>query len=321
MAPFVRPRSIVRDVWGDADTVLFIFAGSAAEFALSRAVDWLFFTGALPGDPVGRLFSTARFAQEIVFDSEEHAERTLSRVRSIHEAVERERGQQIPAWAHRDVLYMLIDYSERAYALLRRPLAPAEQRELYDMFRRVGIALAIPELPATYDEWRTDRQRHLERDLARSAYTEQLYAQYRRHLGAWRYRVLRWVQTGLVPATVGELLGVTRSRWFGWVIRAYRAGGRVGLRPVVHRVFIPAAYRRDVKTLDYRGTGLGDREMASPSHPSHRVGDPAARRRAVNGAGTRDVRSIAEGAVAAHEEVLRIRPAIPVTPPEADAAG
>jgi hypothetical protein len=41
----------------------------------------------------------------------------------------------------------------------------------------------------------------------------------------------------------------------------------------------------------------------------------------VNGAGTRDVRSIAEGAVAAHEEVLRIRPAIPVTPPEADAAG
>ena len=126
MAPFVQPRSIVRDVWSDADTILLIFAGSAAEFALSRAVDWLFYTGALPGDPVGRLFSTARFAQEIVFVSEEHAERTLARVRSIHEAVERERGGQIPAWAHRDVLYMLIDYSERAYALLRRPLAPAE---------------------------------------------------------------------------------------------------------------------------------------------------------------------------------------------------
>jgi len=272
MAPFVAPHSIVRRIWGDADAMLLVFAGSAAEFALSRAVDWLFFTGALPRDPVGRLFSTARFAQEIVFESEERAHHALARVRSIHEAVERERGRQIPAWAHRDVLYMLIDYSERAHALLRRPLAPAEQRELYGVFRRVGAALAIPELPSTYDEWRTDRQRHLERDLARSACTEQLYAQYQRHLGAWRYRLLRWVQAGLVPATVGELLGVTRSRWFARAMRAYRACARLGLRPVVHRVLMPAAYREDVKKLDRPGTGVSDREATDPLHPSH---DPA----------------------------------------------
>ncbi|MEJ7663471.1 MAG: hypothetical protein WKG07_29945 [Hymenobacter sp.] len=38
--------------------VLFIFAGAAAEFALNKAVDWLYFTGRLPADPLGRLFST-----------------------------------------------------------------------------------------------------------------------------------------------------------------------------------------------------------------------------------------------------------------------
>ncbi|MDQ3244245.1 MAG: DUF2236 domain-containing protein, partial [Gemmatimonadota bacterium] len=43
--------------------VLLVFAGSAAEFALNRAVDWLFFTGELPRDPIGRLFSTAAYSQ------------------------------------------------------------------------------------------------------------------------------------------------------------------------------------------------------------------------------------------------------------------
>ena len=62
MPPFVPRESIVRVIWGDADTILFAFAGSAAEFALNRAADWLFVTGDLPRDPFGRLFSTARFA-------------------------------------------------------------------------------------------------------------------------------------------------------------------------------------------------------------------------------------------------------------------
>src|SRR5688572_31548030 len=41
------------------------------------------------------------------------ARRSLDRIRAAHGAVERERGQSIPAWAHRDVVYMLIDDSER----------------------------------------------------------------------------------------------------------------------------------------------------------------------------------------------------------------
>ena len=49
---FVHPSSIVRKIWGSGDTILFIFAGAAAEFALNKAVDWLYFTGRLPSDPV-----------------------------------------------------------------------------------------------------------------------------------------------------------------------------------------------------------------------------------------------------------------------------
>src|SRR5919108_2344237 len=89
---FVDPGSIVRRIWGDPDLVLLIFAGSAAEFALNRAVDWLFFTGKIPRDPIGRLFSTVSYAQEIVFVDEEKARRTLNRINAIHDSVERQRG-------------------------------------------------------------------------------------------------------------------------------------------------------------------------------------------------------------------------------------
>ena len=76
------------------------------------------------------------------------------------------------------------------------------------MFRRVGEGLAIPELPETYDDWREDRRVHLERDLARSDLTEELYERYRRHLGWWRYETLLRVQGILVPDHVRRLLGL-----------------------------------------------------------------------------------------------------------------
>ena len=93
MTDFVRRGSIVRRIWGDGDMVLLVFAGSAAEFALNRAVDWLFFTGKLPNDPIGRLFPTAGYAQHIVFADQAAASATLGRIRAVHQAVERQRGQ------------------------------------------------------------------------------------------------------------------------------------------------------------------------------------------------------------------------------------
>jgi hypothetical protein len=253
MRPFAAHGSIVRSIWGDADTILFAFAGSAAEFALNRAVDWLFYTGKLPGDPMGRLFSTARFAKEIVFADEDIANRTLGRIRAAHKAVERSRGGNIPDWAHRDVLYMLIDYSERAYALLHRALTDPEREELYDVFRRVGDGLAIPDLPGSYDAWREDRKLHMERDLTNSDLTAELYRRYRSHLGWWRYEALLRVQSILVPDHVRGLLGLDRCRWMRHSLGAYRAAARIGLRPLIYRLVMPTAVLPQVRSLDQIG--------------------------------------------------------------------
>ena len=124
---FVERGSIVRRIWGKSDTVLFIFAGAAAEFALNKAVDWLYFTGRLPSDPLGRLFSTVRYAGRIVFSPKEAAQQTIHTMRLIHEGVEKSRGAVIPDWAYRDVLFMLIYYSIAAFELLERRLTDAEK--------------------------------------------------------------------------------------------------------------------------------------------------------------------------------------------------
>ena len=250
MPDFVRQDSIVRRIWGDGDMILLVFAGSAAEFALNRAVDWLFFTGRIPDDPIGRLFSTAGHAKRIVFADDATAARTLDGIRAAHEAVERQRGDTIPDWAHRDVLYMLIDYSERAHDLLLRPLADAERAELYDVFRRVGTGLGIPELPASYDEWRVDRERHLRRDLANGEGTRALYARYREHLGPWRYRLLLRIQGVLAPAHVRGLLGLGAAAWLRPLLRLYPLLIRAGLRPLVQRLLMPAQYLPAVRALD-----------------------------------------------------------------------
>jgi uncharacterized protein (DUF2236 family) len=250
MCDFVSRGSIVRSIWGSSDLILLIFAGSAAEFALNRAVDWLFFTGQIPRDPVGRLFSTVRYAQEIVFVDEATARRTLDQIHSIHKSVERARGARMPDWAFRDVLYMLIDYSERAHTLLHRPLNDAERREVFDVFRRVGLGLQIPELPESYAEWRDDRRRHLERDLEYTEYTRRLYEKYREHLGGWRYEILRMTQAQLAPERVRSLLGLARPPLLFEAFRAYGLFTRLKLQELVHRLLLPSGHMEEVRRFN-----------------------------------------------------------------------
>lgn len=251
MTDFVDRGSIVRQIWGNGDIVLLVFAGAAAEFALNRAVDWLFFTGKLPADPVGRLFATARYSQDIVFADEFTASRTLERINTIHRAVESQRRQSIPDWAHRDVLYMLIDYSERAYALLARPLSADERNELYDVFYRVGIGLEIPDLAGSYAEWRVDRDVHLRRDLCRSELTDALYAEYRNHLGPWRYQLLRRLQALLAPQHVRSLLALSSAEWLRPIVRLYPLLVRAGLRSAIQRLLMPPRYLAAVRGIDH----------------------------------------------------------------------
>jgi hypothetical protein len=144
---FVDEKSIVRQIWKNTDTVLLIFAGSSAEFALNKAIDWLYFTGKIPTNPLERLFSTVEYAQNIVFSENELALATIDKITQIHQSVEKSREQTIPDWAYRDVLYMLIDYSIRSFELIERKLEPNEKEEILDVFLRLGLRMGLKNLP------------------------------------------------------------------------------------------------------------------------------------------------------------------------------
>ena len=249
---FVPSGSIIRRIWGDADVILLIFGGAAAEFALNRAVDWLFFTGRLPADPIARLFSTVQYAQKILLATDAEARQALAQINVIHGGVEQKRGRQIPDWAYRDVLYMLIDYSERAFQLLHRPLTDAERGDMFLHFREVGTGLNVSNLPVNYTDWKTDRQAHLDRDLVRSEFTDKLFRRYHEQLGGWRYGLLRQAQALLVPERVSQLLDLPKKPLLAYSIGLYAMLNALRLRSVMRRLLLPTEYLAQIRRLDVR---------------------------------------------------------------------
>jgi hypothetical protein len=250
MQYFVEKNSIVRKIWGKSDTVLFIFAGAAAEFALNKAVDWLYFTGKLPSDPLGRLFSTVRYAGKIVFSPMDDANKAIDTLRQIHNAVEQSRGASIPDWAYRDVLFMLIHYSIAAYELLENKLGEEEKEEVHNVFYRVGTRMGLKELPPSYIEWLPVRQAHLMDDLQKSEFTVDLFKQYKKHLGAMRFKVLIEGQKLVVPDRVKELLNFSDFSLLTPVVPVYKISRLMKMDWLLKNILLPSEYKDQINALD-----------------------------------------------------------------------
>lgn len=247
---FSEKGSIVRKIWSNADTTLFIFAGASAEFALNKAVDWLYFTGRLPADPLGRLFSTVTYAQKIVFSELNQANKAIDQITAIHSAVEENRGSRIPDWAYRDVLFLLVDYSVRAYELLYRKLSSAEKKEIYHTFYQMGLRMQIKELPENYQKWLLVRDDHLRRNLEKSAFSIDLYKQYKKHLGFARFILLKEVQAQLVPPHVRKLLGLRKVSLLMLIVPLYKFSRKIGLDRLVKALILPPDYQPQIKAME-----------------------------------------------------------------------
>ncbi len=250
---FVHKGSIVRKIWGRVDTVLLIFAGASAEFALNKAVDWLYYTGRLPADPLSRLFSTVRYAQEIVFAEKENALAAIDRITAIHKGVE--------SWPRRpytaDSAYLddscscLIDYSIRSFELFVPQIELIKRKmEMLDVFYRVGSGMGLKGLLGQL----SGLDAHacgipVDKDLVCSAFTTDLYRQYRRSLGPFRYSILLQVQVLLTPLRVRRLLAL-RSFFFLYpVLSIYRGARFLGIDGLIKAMLLPAKYKAQIAGL------------------------------------------------------------------------
>jgi hypothetical protein len=247
---FVKQNSIVRKIWGNSDTVLFIFGGAAAEFALNKAVDWLYFTGRLPTDPLGRLFSTVSYARKIIFAENETALRTIDSIYQIHKVVENNRGKAIPDWAYRDVLYMLIHYSIASFEVLERKLSIKEKEEVFDVFYRFGCRMKLQGLANDYSEWLLQRKSDMENDLEKSNYTIDLYRQYKKHLGGVRYFILIEGQKLIVPERVRQLLGFSKVSVLSLALPLYKISRYLKLDGLIKKLILPKKYKKEIYGLN-----------------------------------------------------------------------
>ena len=257
MKYFVSKDSIVRRIWGNGDTILLIFAGASAEFALNKAVDWLYFTGRLPSDPLKRLFSTVAYARQIVFSEYDEAMRAIDKISAIHKGVEHSRGQNIPDWAYRDVLLMLIDFSIRSYELLQQKLRGSEKEEVYSVFYWMGTRMGVKDLPLNYQQWLQMRNSSIEENLLNGNFTKDLYKQYKKHLGWFRYLVLKQAQILLVPDKVNELLGLGKNPLSTPMLNLYKLNRIIRLKSMLKNAILPSAYKKELLALDtYSGKSL-----------------------------------------------------------------
>jgi hypothetical protein len=247
---FVEKNSVVRKIWGNSDTVLFIFAGAAAEFALNKAVDWLYFTGRLPTDPLGRLFSTVSYARKIIFAENERALYTIDSIYQIHKVVENNRGKAIPDWAYRDVLYMLIHYSIASFEVLERKLSIKEKEEVYNVFYRFGCRMKLQGLATDYSAWLLQRKRDMENDLEKSDYTIDLFKQYKKHLGGVRYFILIEGQKLMIPERVRQLLGFSKISFLSFALPLYKISRYLKLDGFIKKLILPKKYKREIYSLN-----------------------------------------------------------------------
>jgi hypothetical protein len=241
---------VARRIWGSPDTILLFFAGGSAEFAAIKAVDWLFYTNRLPSSPIERFFETMEFAQRVFFGNPSKSSTAIQSINKIHSDVERSRGRQIPQWAYKDVLFIILHYGEQAHEVVYGPLSRQERLSYFEAVMALGQYMHLQDLPQTYEQYQQQRKHHLQNDYVFTPLSRQLMNSYRKALGPVRYWLLRLVQACVVPQEIAKVLGLTPNSVIKALLRIYRylPGGGNKLR-VIQPLILPKQYTAQLRKL------------------------------------------------------------------------
>ncbi|HET7897996.1 MAG TPA: DUF2236 domain-containing protein, partial [Flavisolibacter sp.] len=94
------------------------------------------------------------------------------------------------------------------------------------------------------------REAHMQNDLAHSQYTDDLFLQYKKHLGAFRYNVMKEGQLLVVPKRVAELLNFRRFSLLQPVVPLYKFSRLLKLDWLIKALLLPSAYKKQIQALD-----------------------------------------------------------------------
>ena len=145
---------------------------------------------------------------------------------------------------------MLIYYSIASFELLERKLSNEEKDEIVSIFARIGCQMQIDDLPSNYSEWKRTYERQITSSLKKSSFTEDLFKQYKKHLGAFRYFLLLDIQRMLVSGYVNKLLSLGRPRIVRWLIPVYRQIRKYKFHKMLILMMVPRKFKDQVMAMD-----------------------------------------------------------------------
>ena len=87
-------------------------------------------------------------------------------------------------------------------------------------------------------------------DLQSIHNTDDMFVQYKKHLGSTRYTVLKAGQQLVVPTQIKELLGFPKYSWLGPVVPLYKFSRLLHLDGLIKHLLLPAAYKAQIKALN-----------------------------------------------------------------------
>jgi hypothetical protein len=145
---------------------------------------------------------------------------------------------------------MLIHYSIASFELLERKLTDDEKQQLFDVFYRVGIRMNLKDLPVNYIQWLPVRNAHMQQNLQKSFYTKDLFKQYKKSLGAVRYKILVESQKLVVPEKVNDLLKLGTPTLISPLLSVYKFSRVVKLDGLLKSIILPNKYKKEIEELD-----------------------------------------------------------------------
>jgi len=231
---------ITRTIWGDADNLVLIYAGAAAEFALNPENHWLFYTGKLPSDPLRRFEKTLQYQRRLFFTPRETVPALAKHIKDMHRDVEAKRSQEqgeikISDQAYLQVFSMLIEYGILGYEYLHRRKMTQQERETYfNDIRSIALMMEIRDFPEDYRHYLTRRAKMVVSELQRNAYTLELMDAYRKNLAPFCYWGLLQFQARFIHPALACRLDLKTNRFFGWVYWLYP---RVRFQPLSNGLF------------------------------------------------------------------------------------
>jgi len=122
------------------------------------------------------------------------------------------------------------------------------------VFYRVGSRMGVLHLPLNYTLWLPVREAHLQQNLQKSDFTNDLFKQYKKHLGAMRFKVLIEGQKLVVPQRVKELMDFSEFSLLTPFIPLYKLTRMFKAEWLLKNFLLPSVYHSQIKALDvYRG--------------------------------------------------------------------